>query len=249
MIISYSKNFVYVHLEKCGGTSIECSLEEYLSPRDIIMGSTEFGTKVQLAYTKRFGFEKIKNEYVWKHSSAHDIYEFLGRQQWKKMHSFATVRDPKEIVTSLYFYSRKLVDAYQKDFGIEDIAQWFLDEQYPKHWITTDLFLIDYMVSEIEGTGLNGFINDVLDRDGSFIQTQTSRLRSDVKLFDISEIDKHWKAILSRVGVPQNTPLLLKNKSERDEDYNITANMKEKIYEYFKEDYRYIPRQTGVSWL
>ena len=42
MIISYSKNFIYLHLEKCGGTSIENAIVPFLNKNDIQVGSLNF---------------------------------------------------------------------------------------------------------------------------------------------------------------------------------------------------------------
>jgi hypothetical protein len=50
MIISKSKNFVYINLEKCGVTSIESALEPYLLPTDILLGSTAKGEKLEYSF-------------------------------------------------------------------------------------------------------------------------------------------------------------------------------------------------------
>jgi hypothetical protein len=41
MILSYSKKFVFIHLDKCGGTSVEFSLRPYLPKQDLVLGDSD----------------------------------------------------------------------------------------------------------------------------------------------------------------------------------------------------------------
>ena len=91
MIISPYKEFIFIHLEKCGGTSVETALEPYLAWHDMIIGSTNFGESIQSLYFNRFGVDKVKSEMLWKHSSAQEIYQFVGPDNWNDFKKFSIV--------------------------------------------------------------------------------------------------------------------------------------------------------------
>lgn len=100
MIISPNRRFVFVHVHKCAGTSIETSLAEVLGVNDLVIGSTADGEK-----HKTFFFELLK---LRKHSSAAEAREVLGEARWKTYFTFAFVRHPVDRLRSLYAYARGL---------------------------------------------------------------------------------------------------------------------------------------------
>jgi len=96
MIISYSKNFIFIHLDKCGGTSIEQTIRPYLSKEDIQVGGLYSEVdKNELNYFKKYNFGK--------HATANNIKKHF-REEWTSMYKFTTVRDPQKMLTSLYYY-------------------------------------------------------------------------------------------------------------------------------------------------
>ena len=100
MIISPNRRFVFVHVHKCAGTSIETSLADVLGVNDLVIGSTADGEK-----HKTFFFELLK---LRKHSSAAEGREVLGEARWKTYFTFAFVRHPVDRLRSLYAYARGL---------------------------------------------------------------------------------------------------------------------------------------------
>ena len=60
MILGKHKHFIFIHLEKCGGTSVENALAPYLLWDDIIMGSTHFGEQLQAFYFNYHGHQNVK---------------------------------------------------------------------------------------------------------------------------------------------------------------------------------------------
>jgi hypothetical protein len=110
MIISHSRKYIFIHLEKCGGTSIESILDPYLDFGDISMGSSGFGETMQEMHFRKYGIKKVKENYVWKHSDAKDAYKFLGKEKWETYKKIAVVRDPRDLIASLYFFSKSISD-------------------------------------------------------------------------------------------------------------------------------------------
>ena len=43
MIICHSRKYVFIHIHKTGGTSVESALEPTLHWNDLLLGSTPFG--------------------------------------------------------------------------------------------------------------------------------------------------------------------------------------------------------------
>ena len=97
-IINTSFAFVFVHIPKCGGTSICNALAPLCTVMDIELGGTAFGQKIQSAYLERHGLDK--------HSTAQEIRAILGREQWLKFTSFAAVREPLSRLESAYSFLR-----------------------------------------------------------------------------------------------------------------------------------------------
>lgn len=99
MIISHSRNFVFVHIQKTAGTSITRYLDQYLNYQDLVLGCTKFGEQVQPSYRKKFNLHK--------HSCAKDIKELTGDNTWDNYFTFSIVRNPWDRVVSLYNWCRK----------------------------------------------------------------------------------------------------------------------------------------------
>jgi hypothetical protein len=97
-VINTTFAFVFVHIPKCGGTSICNALARLCSILDIEIGGTDFGQKVQAAYLERHGLDK--------HSTAQEIRAILGREHWLHYTSFAAVREPLSRLESSYFFLR-----------------------------------------------------------------------------------------------------------------------------------------------
>lgn len=100
MIISLNKRYVFVHIHKCAGTSIEVALAKSLRHNDIVLGSTKSGEKYQEFFKRAIGLNK--------HSTALEARGFLGEQMYARFFKFAFVRHPIDRLHSLYAYALKL---------------------------------------------------------------------------------------------------------------------------------------------
>ncbi len=83
MLISHDYKFIFIHIGKTGGTSIERALCEFLD--------------VDFETTK-----KSQDGEWWKHIWARDMRECVGEKLWDGYFTFAIVRNPYDMILSLY---------------------------------------------------------------------------------------------------------------------------------------------------
>jgi hypothetical protein len=104
MIISNSRQFIYVHIQKCAGTSVTQALDPLLAWNDIQVGGTEYGEKFQPLFRDRFGLRK--------HATALEIRQLVGGDIWDRYFKFAFVRNPFARTVSLYTYMNRVVQRH-----------------------------------------------------------------------------------------------------------------------------------------
>jgi len=247
MIISKSKNFIYIHLDKCGGTSVETALEPFLSWSDIVIGSSPFGEKMYLAYQE-------KNNSLRKHSNFLEIKNFIG-EDWNSMYKFATVRDPEKIMISLYFYVKDMVDYHIDARSLKDITDVAYENKNKKEIyflnnkaFTDDPYFFYFIKSSINKTYIDGFIKEIINSGFNSIQTQISRVDETVDLYDINTIDDNWNNILKKLNINYNIELKKLNKSNKPNNIYLKKETTDLIKEHFIDDYTLIPKRTGHNW-
>lgn len=104
-VINRTHNFIFVHIPKCGGTSITHSLSALTEYCDLEIGSTPYGESFQKIFSPRFG--------IFKHSFGHEIRAAVGRQTWASSFTFTFVRNPFKRAFSTYSYFKKHAFAYK----------------------------------------------------------------------------------------------------------------------------------------
>jgi len=102
VIISNSKQFIYIHLHKTAGTSIERAINPHLQWNDIILGSTDYGEKNQQVYRQRF--------HLHKHATGQECLNVVGAAVWDNYFTFATVRNPYSLVVSTFTYAQRILN-------------------------------------------------------------------------------------------------------------------------------------------
>ena len=168
MIICHSRRFIFVHIHRTGGTSIESALDPFLCWNDLILGSSPFGEGINNLYANRFGLEK--------HSALADIESICGDEICRNYYVFATVRHPLDRLCSLYNFVAAIVHKWAAQRGISPndagahIAADVQAATPALNWPSSQAF--------IGTTSFSEFIRDERLKADNAFRTQASRLRS-----------------------------------------------------------------------
>ena len=97
-IISNNYNFVFIHIPKCGGSSIEIEFERLAKWGDFVVGSTPQGYKLEKIFSDLFGVDK--------HTPPGKLKQILG-DKWSQYKKVTIVRHPKKIIESYYKFGKR----------------------------------------------------------------------------------------------------------------------------------------------
>ena len=227
-ILSNQYNFIYVHLHKCGGTSIEKAFENVMSWQDLIIGSTDFGESNQEFYKTKFGLHK--------HSNASEIIKALGEKKWNRFKTFTTVRDPKTLYQSYYNWAaskvlwtskneKNTIEKWKKQIQNKEYEPNFLSWGAIQSYLKTECFS-DFVKHSINETTLPGPLCDRLKNDANEIVID--------KIYKLEEIWRAWQ-FLER-NTKKKITRIKENKSMKFETiYDEEA--KNLVNEFHDEDF------------
>lgn len=255
MILSYSKKFIFIHLEKCGGTSIEEFITPFLPWDDVILGGQTYGWQMINLYRKQYGDEYMMNTGLYKHSIATDIKRYLGEEDWNKYYKFATVRDPQKIMKSLYFFTERNISQYINQLEDNKIYDVIYIKNYEKEIFvdsnkifTDDIGYKIYLESMFKKTNIDGFIKEMLLQNNRLTSPQLLRLDSSVDLYDIEYINENWKTILNKININSKNQLPILNKSKDHSKIILQPDTVDAIRNHFEIDYLNIPKLIKTNW-
>lgn len=217
MIICHSKKFVVVHLEKTGGTTIEKAIEPHLKVQDLYIHDW-------MIYN--FAFKYALTE----HSDANVIQKFLG-EDWNNYKKFAVIRNPVQLMRSMYSFAMRV--------AAENAGKQPPDGAHSA-----------YAYSVMSDTGPDGFVDYMLSRDYAMVSPQSDRLApmlNDGLVIDLSELNWYWENTLDWLGLPWDTPMVVRNSSYVNE-CSFSPDTVKRIKKHFEKDYDILPSLVGVKW-
>ncbi|MCV2868708.1 sulfotransferase family 2 domain-containing protein [Defluviimonas sp. WL0002] len=123
MIVANSRRFIFVHIHKTGGSSMELAIAPHLRWNDVILGSTPLGRAANQAFRDAHG--------LFDHASAEEIAFVCGSDLFESYYSFALVRHPLDRAVSMYNFLASLCRfaARRRDFSRAKLAKFVLDRR------------------------------------------------------------------------------------------------------------------------
>jgi hypothetical protein len=233
MIISHSHKFIFVHIHKTGGTSIEQGLDPHLAWNDLILGGSRLGERMQPFYAKKFGLGK--------HSTVSEIESVCGSKYLDDYYVFSLVRHPVARMCSMYNFVATTLDrwARQQKIDFADIANHITPEAAKKSpalkWASTKAFL--------KSQGFSEFIRhkDLTQAPGFRPQVAWLTGRSDGKLkahfFRLEDYPAWLEQLSSRLGIEMTVIHANESRLKLANEAAISANDRAYVEETFRADY------------
>ena len=217
MIISHSKQFIFIHIYKNAGTSIT----ELLWPHARLRERMERNAKARriIKFVNHIG-EISGNKWldghgnkwlngVHKHATATEIRSYLGDKLFFSHFTFAFVRNPFDWQVSLYHYVKN--------------SEW-----HPDFQVVRNLSFREFVLREIEKRAptQSSFVTD----QGSIIVDFVGK---------VENIKNDLAAVCERIGLTTNSIPHL-NRSVRESDYMnyYDEDLRTLLRSYYNEDFK-----------
>lgn len=186
-IISNRRRFVFVHIHKCGGTSIEKAYARHAARGDLILGSTRKGEMLQKVYRRFRGLHK--------HNPARSLRDILGADTWRDYRTTAVVRNPQKVLESFYKWSDATVRRHIRRRGgtFEEIRRQaaegtgraeFFRWTYVARYLATESFQ-EFVAETLRAEERVNTVDFVTDENGAFMVDDIIRLEDMDSIVDL----------------------------------------------------------------
>ena len=105
-MISFQKRFLFVHIPKTAGNSIQSALRDYSEDQLVALRKEQDGIE-------RFGLRN-PNYNIKKHSMLAEYRDALGHEQFRNLYKFTCVRNPWERMVSYYFTPTQSLETWDR---------------------------------------------------------------------------------------------------------------------------------------
>lgn len=136
MLLSYSKKFIFIHIDKTAGTSVKSALSNYcLYPNETMYSSI----------LKKIGYRQYSDEF-YDHIRSIELMRYLDKDIFENFYKFAFVRNPWDWMLSSYTYYQHKPEmhphVYFKDqiTTFRDFINWQTSNPYIYHTQSEYLF-------------------------------------------------------------------------------------------------------------
>jgi hypothetical protein len=199
-IINNTFGFIFVHIPKCGGTSVSMALSDLSQFNDIELGGTAYGQAINRAYHTRFG--------IGKHSTANEIRSVIGHSLWARYYSFALVRNPYQRAISSYCFFKDREQDYQIMTTFRNFNEYVQSEEWKgggpdglnltqRRWLTdasraqlvNEIFRLEDIIADSEPLLRRLGLNDYRKAQIRFGKANSSGVRVDPNTIENRTID------------------------------------------------------------
>jgi hypothetical protein len=232
VIISNSLKFIYIHIHKAGGTSMEIGLGPHLKWNDLSLGGTVFGEKINEAYRERYQLNK--------HSSVCEVETICGNEILNEYYVFSTVRHPVNRIYSLYNFvagivlewashNRVSMNAIKKDL------EKYISRYGPLAWPASRAFIAtDNFSSFIRHPDL--LVETAFDTQASRLRTSDGRIHGDVYKL---EARQNWLPHLrEKLGFSFDFPSANESRFKLASAKDVNHEDLDFIWKRFEEDFK-----------
>ena len=105
-MISFKKRFLFIHIPKTAGNSIQSVLRDYSEDELVALRSEQDGVE-------RFGLRNPKYK-IKKHSTLAEYRRALGETEFERLYKFTCVRNPWDRMISYYFTPTQQTEAWDR---------------------------------------------------------------------------------------------------------------------------------------
>ncbi|NMF85925.1 sulfotransferase family 2 domain-containing protein [Nodosilinea sp. P-1105] len=214
-MISLQKKFLFIHVPKTGGNSIQSILKDYSEDKIIILEKHQDGVE---------RFEVRSDRYkVHKHSTLTEYKNMIEDSVYNSLFKFSVIRNPWDMMISWYFSPhRKIKDWVRDDF------QKLIDEVQPLSYYIKDSLLLENQRSWL--SRLNFSQRKI--QKGSLIRDIDFLIRFEY-------LNEDFKEVCKKIYIPF-VELPLRNKSSRGHySRYYDEDLKEKVRSKFSEEIKF----------
>ena len=114
-MISLQKRFLFVHIPKTAGNSIQSALRDYSEDQLVALRKEQDGIE-------RFGLRNPRYT-IKKHSTLSEYHDALGDEQFRNLYKFTCVRNPWDRMVSYYFTPTQKPETWSRKEFRETISK------------------------------------------------------------------------------------------------------------------------------
>ncbi|PZR20934.1 MAG: hypothetical protein DI539_09390 [Flavobacterium psychrophilum] len=137
MLISHSKQFIFIHIFKVAGTSIESALERYNNESFRLSSMKDKFLLLLGIYPRVYG-----RSLTWGHQAAIEVRAMCPTNMFRTYFKFCFVRNPYDWMISLYFYMKNDPthpdNDLQCEWTLKEYIIWHIENRAPQNFFVFD---------------------------------------------------------------------------------------------------------------